>query len=208
MSVSLESNRNEPEKQAGMVKRSWAASFRRIQMALAVWGILILVVGWLHNTYAGQWGFNAMLLIWLGLSVVGLGVTYGLAPEFLSAGMLFWWLLLLGLAFIGNLLTVYVFTPNGSLYNSSLWHFILAVGYFVVGYFMDRRWWWLSGWEVVVAVMMAWLLLDNTGRTATTALQINGFVLTKNLGLLFGLTAGLPLLIAALPVWKETYGKS
>lgn len=179
--------------QASSLKKSWASSFRRIQIALGFWGVLLLVAGWLHNANARAWGSVAILLMWAGIMVLGLVGTYLITNEALASGMFFIWIFVVALAFGLSWLIIFPLGGNGSQLLAPIWHSAFVGGYVVNGYFMDRRLFWLAGWEAVVLVFMLLvnfkvLLLPN---------------ITGNQGLVFGLTGGLPLIIAALPIWKE-----
>lgn len=172
-------------------------TFRRIQLALGVWGGLLIGGGWLHNSYAGAkaWGLPALLLIWLGLTLVGLVTLYWLQPAVLRSGLLFVWAVLPLLGLFLTWLIVYPLNNQGREFVSTLWAALFALGYGISGYYMDRRLWWLAGWEVLVGVFM----LTGVGFGVLS----DDSQIYKNLGLTFGLSSGLPLLLAALPVWKR-----
>jgi hypothetical protein len=134
------------------------------------------------------------LAVWIALNVVGFLVTYWLQPAMLRAGILFVWLVL---TFSGLFLTWLIAFPlnsNGRSFVSAIWHLVFAVGYWLTGYYMDRRLWWLAVWESLVAVLM----LIFVGITSSAP----DFI-ANNLGLTLGLSSGIPLLIAALPIWKR-----
>jgi hypothetical protein len=195
-------------------KKGWASSFRRLQLALGWWGLLILVAGWLHNTNSNiTWSTELTLAMWVGLAVLGMTGSYLLAPGFLASGIIFIWA---GVIVVGFLITWLVLYPLGGgdwPFLSVSWHLVFALGYFLNGHFSDRRLWWLAGWELLMAFLMAYvglnppLKLPNGLRSAGNSLVINGFNFYANQGLLLGLTSGLPLIIAALPFWKEHYSR-
>ena len=64
-------------------KKAWASGFRRLQLALAWWGVLILVGGWLHSTYSLAWGKPLTLTMWLVITGLGFVGNYLLAPAFI-----------------------------------------------------------------------------------------------------------------------------
>jgi hypothetical protein len=169
------------------------SSFRRIQLAFGWWGILILVGGWLHNTYATAWGTPAILWIWVGLMALGLLGNYLLTPEVLSSGMLFIWIITVIVAFFLTWLIIYPLATAGKDWISFLWHAAFAIAYAVNGYYMDRRIWWLAGWEVLAGLFILLVRLN----------IIVAPDVAKNQGIALALSTGIPLLIAALPVWKE-----
>lgn len=169
------------------------SSFRRIQLAFGWWGILMLVGGWLHNTYATPWGTPALLWMWAGLMASGLIGNYLLTPEVLNSGMLFIWILMVAIAFFLTWLIIYPLATTGKDWISFLWHVAFAVGYTVNGYYMDRRIWWLAGWEILAGLFILLVRLN----------VIVAPDVAKNQGIALALTTGIPLLIAALPIWKE-----
>ncbi len=211
--------------------RSWASSFRRTQLMLGWWGIVLIVGGILHNNYASPkaWGMGAILWVWFGLTVLGLVGTYFLNSASLSSGMLWVWAVVLTLGMLITLLLIYPLNNGGKPIVAVAWHAFFLLGYLLTGYYMDRRLWLLAGWEL--AILLVTLLLS--GSPATTPIvtpapkdddgysyhmlilnarifadQVLGIDLSKNLGLNLGVSSGVPLLIAALPFWKERYGKN
>ncbi len=178
------------------VKKAFSLNgFRRIQLTLALWGVLMLVGGWLHNTNAKAWGVTAMLLIWLGLTLLGFIGAQLAAPEFMASGFLFRWVLVLILPFFLTWLIYFPLQGKPYDYVSSIWHWAFALGYFFVGYGMDRRFWWLAGWEIFCGLFMLLLNLD----------LFDLDLISKNQGIALGFSSGLALLLAALPTWKERY---
>lgn len=175
----------------------WFTSFRRIQLAFGCWGILMITGGLLQSNYSKIWGIAAILWIWAGLTVLGLVFTYLLDHYFLNSGMLISWGVLMIIGFVLTFWLVLGFNLSGQLIMPIIWYAILMVGYFVTGLYLDRRVWILAAWEALVIVVT--LLLTSTST------QILGIDLSKNLSLNFGLSTGIPLLIAALPFWKERY---
>ncbi len=172
-------------------------AFRRVQLAFGVWGVLLIVGGWLHNNYSASiaWGLPALLVIWLGLTLVGFVALYWLQPTVLPSGLLFVWA---GLSLLGLFLTWLIVYPLNNVsreFVSALWHALFALGYIISGYYMDRRLWWLAGWEVLAGLFM----LVGVG----FGVLPDDSLIYQNKGLTFGLSSGLPLLIAALPVWKR-----
>lgn len=159
----------------------------------------MLVGGWLHDTNVAShtWDITTTLLFWFGLNALGFVVSYFIAREFLASGMIFIWALIIGLAFLITWLMVYPL--NIDKYYEKLpilWHFAFALAYLVNGYFMDRRLYWLAGWEAlwgVLATLLAFKVIVLSDISTHPALVL-------------GLSSGIPLLVAALPFWKERYG--
>jgi hypothetical protein len=80
------------------------------------------------------------------------------------------------------------------------------------GYFSDRRLWWLSAWEFFMALVMVYVAYNpsspsNPLSIGANPLRIGDFSFYSNQGLLLGLTSGIPLIIAALPFWRERYSR-
>lgn len=176
---------------------SWFTSFRRTQLAFGLWGIILIAGGLLQSNYSKAWGLTTILWVWAGLTVLGLAGTYLLNRYFLNSGMLVAWLGLMIIGFALTLWLVYGLNLSGQLIIVVMWHAVLIVGYFVTGLYLDRRVWLLAGWEALVILVT--LLLTSTST------QIFGIDLSKGLSFNFGLSTGVPLLIAALPFWKERY---
>ncbi len=213
----------------------WASSFHRTQLAMGWWGILLIAGGILHNAFSGAkaLGVGGMLLVWVGLTVLGLVGNYLLNNNVISSGMATTWSGLVVLGFISTLVLVYGFNVTGAPV-SVVWHTVFALGYLVTGYYMDKRWWALAVWELLVAVLtlvFGVILVETnppeTPKTPTVndyddynvygllaidarvlAVQFLGIDLSKTVGLTLGLTSGIPLLISALPFWKEPYAKN
>ena len=198
--MTISSNKNNS---AVAIKPTQITSFRRIQWVATVWAVLLIIAGFLHSPINKAWGEDVAMIMWLIMALIGLYAMFRIAPEALSSGMLYVWGGLLVLAFIGQALLLHAF--DGDSYSSTLWHFALAIGYLLIGIYMDRRWWWLFGWELLMTVLIMWLAIDNSNRA--TPLQFGDFIPARNYGWLFGLTSGIPLLIASLPFWKERYSR-
>jgi len=206
-------SQNIPASNLFSYKRTLASGFRRLQMALGWWGVLLLVGGWLHNTYSSAWGQPLTLVLWLSITILGFGGNFLLAPALVSSGMGFLWgsVILLGLV-----ITLIVFYPLGNGPWPALsvtWHLVFALGYSLNGYFSDRRLWRLSAWEVFMALVMVYVAYNpppnpnNPLSSGANPLRIGDFTFYSNQGLLLGLTSGIPLIIAALPFWHERYSR-
>jgi hypothetical protein len=116
---------------------------------------------------------------------------------------------------LGFIITLIVFYPLGNGPWPALsvtWHLAFALGYFLNGYFSDRRLWWLSAWELFMALVMIYVAYNpsspsNPLSVGANPLRIGDFSFYSNQGLLLGLTSGIPLIIAALPFWRERYSR-
>jgi hypothetical protein len=137
-----------------------------------------------------------MLGIWSGLALIGLVGSWFLTPEILPSGMFFLWVVVSILPLILTWVILFPLNLSVSQLIIPMWHLFFALAYYVTGYYVDKRWWWLASWETVL-VVAALLLNYNVIRVGE--IKLGG-------GLTFGLTSGIPLLIAALPVWSERYG--
>jgi hypothetical protein len=146
------------------------------------------------NASPKAWGFPTVLAMWVALNVVGFLVTYWLQPTMLRAGILFVWLFLTLSSLFLTWLIAFPLINTGRPFVSAIWHLAFAVGYWLTGYYMDRRLWWLAVWESLVAAIM----FVTVGITTSAP----DFI-ANNLGLTLGLSSGIPLLIAALPIWKR-----
>ncbi len=84
-----------------MLQSSGVSSFRRTQLALALWGVLLIGGGWLHNHfgYSRAWDTATVMWMWLGVTGLGLAGSYLLNRDFLNSGMLWLWGIALLLAF-------------------------------------------------------------------------------------------------------------
>jgi hypothetical protein len=194
-------------------KRNWASGFRRLQIALAWWGTLILLGGWLHNSFSLAWGNVLMLLMWLGITALGFAGNYLLASAFVNSGVAFMWGGVITLGFLVTLLVLYPLGGKPWPALSVTWHLAFALGYLLNGYFSDRRLWRLSAWELLMALLMLYVAYnpspDPTNPLSSGAhpIFLGSFNFYYNQGLLLGLTTGIPLLIAALPFWRENYSR-
>ncbi len=227
-----------PSSETHPLRRTWASSFRRTQLMLGLWGLLVIAGGMLHNSFGASppkgWGTSGLLLVWLGLTVLGLLGMQFLTPESLNSGQLLVWGVVLIVAAGLTLFLIYGLNSRG--YPIAIiWHLAFATGYLAAGYWMDRRLWLLAGWEIAVAIVMLLfglgVLADGSQATSlpksppdddddnyiyrflafdprTVVMQVLGFTPRNDQGLVFGLSSGIPLLLAALPFWKERYGKS
>lgn len=175
-----------------------ARFFRRTQFVLVLWGVLLVAGGFLHNSNGKSWGATTLFFMWLGLALFGLFVTYLVQPLLLNSGMLSLWS---GIIVIGLLITwaaifpfnIYSHSSYGGSYIATLWHSLFMLGYIIIGYYMDRRFWFLALWEALVAVVMLLISLD----------VLDMDFLSSNSGLTFGLSAAIGLFVAALPIWKQ-----
>lgn len=191
-----------------LYKKSWLSGFHRLQLSMAAWGVLLLVGGWLHNTNSQPWGPGLTLVMWLIIGGLGFAVNYWLTPAFLSSGVIFMWATVIVVGFVIS--WVVRFPLNDQQFWPSLsavWHLVFASGYLINGYFSDKRLWWLAGWEVLMAILMAYVGLNPPPPAGNTPLMLGQFTFYSNQGLLLGLTSGIPLLIAALPIWKEKFSR-
>lgn len=168
------------------------SSFRRIQLALAWWGLLLVGGGWLHQQI--HHNSTVIWLVWVGVALLGLIGIYLLQPAVVNSGMLFIWAGLVSGGLLVSAVILFPLAGAGYDYLSPLWHLAFCGGYLITGYFMDRRLWLLAGWEALLTIL---LLLTATG------LVLEPDIVDHNTALAFGLSSGLPLLLAALPTWKE-----
>lgn len=178
-------------------EKSKSPSFLRTQLVLAVWCVLLVIAGLLHNANGRSWGTATTLWMWFGISLIGLAITYAIQPLMLNSGMLLVWAGLILIGFVSTWaalfpLNLYKYLTYTGWYIATFWHFLFMLGYLVVGYYMDRRFWFLSLWEIFLTVFMLLIAFD--------ILDVD--IISNNSGLSFGLSAAVGLLVAAVPVWK------
>lgn len=191
-----------------LYKKNLLSGFQRLQLSLAAWGGLLLLGGWLHNTNSQPWGPGLTLLMWVIIGGVGFALNYWLAPAFLSSGVMFMWGIVIVLGLVISWVVRFPLADQQIWPALSVsWHLVFAVGYFMNGYFSDKRLWWLAGWEVLAAIFMAFVATNPPPPAGNTPLMLGQFMFYSNQGLMLGLTSGIPLLIAALPIWKEKYSR-
>jgi hypothetical protein len=218
----------QPDVKASTSMAFGLSSFRRVQLVLGWWGILLILGGLLHSPAGRSLGAYGMLLMWLGLTVVGVLGSQVIAPEMLDSGMHFVWIALL---LLGTLVTLFFLLVGwqgnltGRVWILVIWQIAVAAGYALTAVYMDKRFWLLVGWTIAVAIFV--LVLPDVARTANPTpprltptpssdgynyslgmitllqAQASGFDIKRNLGLFYGLVNGIPLIIAALPFWKE-----
>ena len=187
---------NETKLGEATAKSPKLTAFRRTQLVLGWWGLLLIVGGSLQNiNYSTKyWSFSTVLVGWVILNILGFIGAYWLQPTILRAGVIFIWLFL---TFSGLFLTWLIAFPlnnTGRPFVSTIWHLTFAVGYWLTGYYMDRRLWWLAVWESLVAALMLVLVGVSS--------SVPEFI-ADNLALTLSLSSGIPLLLAALPIWKR-----
>ncbi len=207
----------------------WASSFRRTQLVFALWGVIMLVGGLLHQNYSRSWGIPITLLGWLGLTILGVVGSYLLTPAFLNSGMLTVWLALLVVGFLLTALFALSLNLTGPPV-AIIWNLIFLIGYTIIGYFMDRRLWLLAGWTLLVTLALIFFGLTSTtpapattastpaasspygdydeysappATPVTTPATATPFQFRSNQALILAFTSAIPLLLVALPFWKE-----
>ena len=137
-------------------KRAWASGFRRLQLSLAWWGVLLIIGGYLIATYSTPWGKTLMLLMWLIITILGFAGNYILAPAVINSGIAFVWGICILLGFLITLIVLYALNAVPYPALSVTWHLAFALGYLLNGYFSDRRLWWLAVWEILMSLLMTY----------------------------------------------------
>jgi hypothetical protein len=164
----------------------------KARVLMAGWGLLIMLAA-IINQFFDLPNPNYVLWLWTGVTVLGIlahitSLIHGLGQNF-GAWVV---VIVLGWAF-----TFYVVKfDNGAhidLYGdlAGVWLILLGIGYLATAYHVERHFLLLAALHIVVGVLME--------LSARGVMRI-GFLDTYST-LIFGLVAGLPLLIAALPQW-------
>jgi hypothetical protein len=219
----------QPDFKASPLVPSGLSSFRRIQLVLGWWGVLLIVGGFLHSPVGRSFTNYGMLVMWLGLTIIGVIGSQIITSEILDSGMHFVWVGFVGGALLITLIFMLVGWQGnltGRIWLFVSWQVVVAAGYALTAVYMDKRFWLLAAWAIAVAIFLLVLPDAATVTTPTTPTitptpapndgynysygmitllqaQASGFDIKRNLGLFYGLANGIPLIIAALPFWKE-----
>jgi hypothetical protein len=158
---------------------------------MGAWGLVLLLASVINQFFAP--GVDPLLWLWFGATLLGLGaqlvaMVHGLGRNF--AGWIV--VVLAGWAF-----TFYVFKfDNGAhvdLFGDlpGVWLILLAAGYAATARQVHPRFWLLAGLHLAVG-----LIFELAAHGALPFGALIGYS-----ALIFGLVAGVPLLVATLPVW-------
>jgi hypothetical protein len=166
----------------------------RIQKAafmMAVWGIVILAASIMTQFF--ELSANYVLLLWAGATVLGTVAQVFCLVNGLQQNLAAW---LIAMA-AGWAFTLFVMKfDNGShidLYGdlAGVWLIILGLGYVVTAFHVVKNFLALAAIHIVIGILME--------------LSARGIVPIEFLdtysSLVFGLVAGVPLIIAGLPMW-------
>ena len=164
----------------------------KARVLMGGWGLLILLAS-IVNQFFDLPNPNYVLLLWTGVTVLGIlahitSLIHGLGQNFIA------WVVVI---VIGWVFTFYVVKfDNGAhidLYGdlAGVWLILLGIGYIPTAYHVERHFLVFAALHIVAGVLLE--------LSARGVMRI-GF-LDAYSTLIFGLVAGLPLLIAALPQW-------
>ena len=157
----------------------------RAGIVMLAWGVLILVAA-LYN----QWwfpGFDSMLLIWAGVTVVGLAVQAVCEVRDQPINFLAW----VAVVVVGWAFTLYAIYSDPSLARfsllSAIWLIMLGIAYMPTAIQIDSRYWWFAAAHLVVGGLME-----------LSALRVVAIpFLNNNASLLLGIIGGGSLIAAA-----------
>jgi hypothetical protein len=164
----------------------------KARVLMGGWGLLILLAA-IVNQFFELPNPNYVLLLWTGVTVLGIlahitSLIHGLGQNFGA------WVVVI---VIGWAFTFYVVKfDNGAhidLYGdlAGVWLILLGISYLATAYHVARPFLIFAGLHIVAGV-----LLELSARGITRVSFLDTYST-----LIFGLVAGLPLLIAALPQW-------
>jgi hypothetical protein len=159
----------------------------KLTIIMAGWGA-VLLLGGVVNQYASL-DIDTTFLLWGGLTILGVGAQLAGMVKGLGPNLTAW----LGVMVLGWAFTFYVFKfDNGSHIDmfgdlAGVWLILLGIGYIATAFQVDKRFFAFAGLHIGVGV-----LLELSARQVITL-----EVLNSNAALIFGLVAGIPLMIAA-----------
>ncbi|HEX2914422.1 MAG TPA: hypothetical protein VH186_26720 [Chloroflexia bacterium] len=171
--------------------KATSLNITKASFTLAGWGLLLLLAGCINQWFELKTDF--VLLLWVGVTVLGVlaqlaGMANGLGLNLLA------WLFVIA---AGWVFTYYVTKfENGvhaDLYGdlAGVWLILLGIGYVACIFQLDRR------FALIAALhFVAGALLELSARGIVSLEFLDSYS-----SLVFGLVAGVPLLVAALPFW-------
>lgn len=165
----------------------------KISFLLAGWGLLILLGGIINQWFNLSADF--ILWLWAGVTILGLAAQLISMVKGLELNLTIWIILII----IGWSFTFYVIKfDNGAHIDlfgdlTGVWLLLLGLGYIATAFQVDKRWLIVAGLHLAVGA-----LVELSSRRVVSIEFIDTFS-----ALIFGLVGGLPLIVAAFPVWFE-----
>lgn len=163
-------------------------SVGKVNIILGAWGLAMLIGGVASQSF----GLSAdtTLLVWGALTAIGVAAQIASFVRGLEMNITAWLIVIVA----GWAFTLYVTKMSGGdLYPdlAGVWLILLGLGYVATAFQVDKRFFAFAALHILVGLLME-----------LSARQIVSIgVLDQYSSLIFGLVAGIPLIIAALPVW-------
>ncbi|MBN9387997.1 MAG: hypothetical protein J0I20_08110 [Chloroflexi bacterium] len=165
----------------------------KVTILLGSWGLLIFLGGVINQWFNLSADFT--LLLWVGITVLGIAAQLVTMVKGLGFNLGIW----AGLMVAGWLFTYYVVKfDNGAHIDlfgdlSGVWLVLLGIGYIATAFQVDKRFLIVAGVHLLVGA-----LLELSSRQVVSITFLDTYS-----PLIFGLVGGIPLIVAALPVWLE-----
>ncbi len=163
----------------------------KVSFLLASWGLLILLGGVINQWFNLSADFT--LLLWVGVTILGAAAQFISNVRGMGINLTIWIVLIV----VGWLFTYYVTKFDNSshvdLYGdlAGVWLILLGIGYVATAFQVDKR-------LIILAVLhfVVGALIELSSRRVVTLDFLDNYS-----ALIFGLVGGVPLIIAALPIW-------
>jgi hypothetical protein len=122
----------------------------RAGILMLTWGLLLVIAGALNQWYTFP-SFEAVLYMWGTVTVIGLIVQGICQIKDKPLNYATW----VGVMAAGWAFTFYSVYGNVSLFAdlAGVWFFLMAVGHFATAFHVDSRFFWLAGFNLLVAVV-------------------------------------------------------
>ena len=165
----------------------------KVTFLLGSWGLLIFLGGIINQWFNLSADFT--LLLWVGVTILGIAAQLITMVKGMGFNLGIW----AGLMVVGWLFTYYVVKFDGGAHIdlfgdlSGVWLILLGFGYIATAFQVDKRFLIMAGLHLVVGA-----LLEVSSRHIAAIEFLDTYS-----ALIFGLVGGIPLMVAALPVWME-----
>lgn len=163
----------------------------KVSFLLAGWGLLIVLGGIINQWFNLSADF--ILWIWAGVTILGLAAQLISMVRGMELNLGIW----IALIIMGWLFTFYVVKFDGGAHIdlfgdlSGVWLILLGLGYIATAFQVDKRFLIVAGLHLAVGALME----------LSSRRVISIEIFDTYSALIFGLVGGLPLMVAALPVW-------
>ena len=165
----------------------------KISFLLVGWGLLIILGGIINQWFNLSADF--ILWLWAGVTILGIAAQVIGLVKGMELNLTIWIILIV----IGWAFTFYVTKfDNGAHIDlfgdlTGVWLLLLGLGYIATAFQVDKRWLIVAGLHLAVGA-----LVELSSRRVISIEFVDTFS-----ALVFGLVGGLPLIVAAFPVWFE-----